>query len=85
MYTITDGEGRIMFNHDQIVISHSSWRINDQVTKLNGLITLGKEEEYLNLNVVADKVALEAITDMEITRCCWRSCTYWRHHCSALA
>ena len=30
-------------------------------------ITLGKEEEYLNLNVVADKVAPEAITDMEIT------------------
>ena len=67
MYTITDGEGRIMLNHDQIVISHSSWRINDQAAKLNGLITLGKEEEYLNLNVVADKVALEAITDVGIT------------------
>ena len=32
-YTITDGEGRIMLNHDQIVISHSSWRINDQAAK----------------------------------------------------
>lgn len=64
MYTITDGEGRIMLNHDQIVISHSSWRINDQVAKINGLVTLGKDEEYLNLNVVADKVNLEAITDV---------------------
>ena len=38
MYTITDGEGRIMLNHDQIVIKHSSWRINDQAAKPNGLI-----------------------------------------------
>ena len=67
MYTITDGEGRIMLNHDQIVISHSSWRINDQAAKLNGLVTLGKDEEYLNLNVVADKVNLEAITDVGVT------------------
>ena len=29
--------------------------------------SLGKEEEYLNLNVVADKVALEALTDVGIT------------------
>ena len=43
-YTIADGEGRIMLNHDQIVISHSSWRINDQAAKLNGLITLGKRK-----------------------------------------
>ena len=67
IYNITDGTGRIMLNHDQIVISHSSWRVNDQVAKVNGLVTLGKEEEYLNLNVVADKVALEALTDVGIT------------------
>lgn len=66
-YNITDGTGRIMLNHDQIVISRSSWRVNDQVAKVNGLVTLGKEEEYLNLNVVADKVALEALTDVGIT------------------
>ncbi len=67
MYNITDGEGRIMLNHDQIVISRSSWRVNDQAAKLNGLITLGKDEEYLNLNVVADKVDLEAITDVGVS------------------
>ena len=67
IYNITDGTGRIMLNNDQIVISRSSWRINDQVVKINGLVTLGKEEEYLNLNVVADKVALEAITDVGVT------------------
>ena len=67
IYNITDGTGRIMLNHDQIVISHSSWRVNDQVAKVNGLVTLGKEEQYLNLNVVADKVALEALTDVGIT------------------
>ena len=67
IYNITDGTGRIMLNHDQIVISRSSWRVNDQVAKVNGLVTLGKEEEYLNLNVVADKVALEALTDVGIT------------------
>ena len=47
IYNITDGIGRIMLNHDQIVISRSSWRVNDQVAKVNGLVTLGKEEEYL--------------------------------------
>ena len=67
IYNITDGTGRIMLNNDQIVISRSSWRVNDQVAKINGLVTLGKEEEYLNLNVVADKVALEAITDVGVT------------------
>ena len=50
--------------------------------RLNGLITLGKEEEYLNLNVVADKVALEAITDVGITGVVGGR-TYWRYHCSA--
>ena len=67
IYNITDGTGRIMLNNDQIVISRSSWRVNDQVAKINGLATLGKDEEYLNLNVVADKVALEAITDVGVT------------------
>ena len=67
IYNITDGTGRIMLNNDQIVISRSSWRVNDQVAKINGLVTLGKDEEYLNLNVVADKVALEAITDVGVT------------------
>ena len=67
IYNITDGTGRIMLNNDQIVISRSSWRINDQVAKINGLVTLGKEEEYLNLNVVADKVDLEAITDVGVS------------------
>ena len=66
MYNITEGTGRIMLNNDQIVISRSSWRLNDQVAKVNGLVTLGKEEEHLNLNVVADKVALEAITDVGV-------------------
>lgn len=67
IYNITDGTGRIMLNNDQIVISRSSWRVNDQVTKINGLVTLGKDEEYLNLNVVADKVDLEAITDVGVS------------------
>ena len=67
IYNITDGMGRIMLNNDQIVISRSSWRVNDQVTKINGLVTLGKDEEYLNLNVVADKVDLEAITDVGVS------------------
>ena len=67
IYNITDGAGRIMLNNDQIVISRSSWRVNDQVTKINGLVTLGKDEEYLNLNVVADKVDLEAITDVGVS------------------
>ena len=67
IYNITDGTGRIMLNNDQIVISRSSWRVNDQVAKINGLVTLGKEEEYLNLNVVADKVDLEAITDVGVS------------------
>lgn len=67
IYNITDGTGRIMLNNDQIVISRSSWRVNDQVTKINGLVTLGKDEEYLNLNVVADKVELEAITDVGVS------------------
>ena len=67
IYNITDGTGRIMLNNDQIVISRSSWRVNDQVTKINGLVTLGKDEEYLNLNVVADKVNLEAITDVGVS------------------
>ena len=67
IYNITEGTGRIMLNNDQIVISRSSWRVNDQVAKVNGLVTLGKEEEHLNLNIVADKVALEAITDVGVT------------------
>ena len=67
IYNITDGTGRIMLNNDQIIISRSSWRVNDQVTKINGLVTLGKDEEYLNLNVVADKVDLEAITDVGVS------------------
>jgi len=67
IYNITEGTGRIMLNNNQIVISRSSWRVNDQVAKVNGLVTLGKEEEHLNLNVVADKVALEAITDVGVT------------------
>ena len=67
IYNITDGTGRIMLNNDQIVISRSSWRVNDQVAKINGLVTLGKDEEYLNLNVVADKVDLEAITDVGVS------------------
>ena len=67
IYNITDGTGRIMLNNDQIGISRSSWRVNDQVTKINGLVTLGKDEEYLNLNVVADKVDLEAITDVGVS------------------
>ena len=67
IYNITDGTGRMMLNNDQIVISRSSWRVNDQVTKINGLVTLGKDEEYLNLNVVADKVDLEAITDVGVS------------------
>ena len=67
IYNITDGTGRIMLNNDQIIISRSSWRVNDQITKINGLVTLGKDEEYLNLNVVADKVELEAITDVGVS------------------
>ena len=67
IYNITDGTGRIMLNNDQIIISRSSWRVNDQITKINGLVTLGKDEEYLNLNVVADKVDLEAITDVGVS------------------
>ena len=67
IYTITDGNGRIMLNHNQIVIAQSSWRVNDQVAKVNGLITLGDNEEYLNLNVVADKVDVATLTDSGIT------------------
>ncbi len=68
IYTITDGNGRIMLNHNQIVIAQSSWRVNDQVAKVNGLITLGGDnEEYLNLNVVADKVDVATLTDSGIT------------------
>ncbi|MCQ4959056.1 hypothetical protein, partial [Veillonella parvula] len=53
--------------NDQIVIRRSSCRVNDQVTKIKGLLTLGKDEEYLNLNVEDDKVDLEAITDVGVS------------------
>lgn len=67
IYTITDGNGRIMLNHDQIIMSRSSWRVNDQAAKVNGLVTFGRDETYLNLNVVADHVVLESLTDVGIT------------------
>lgn len=60
-YQIDHGNGKIFFQNNHILISHSGWYINDQAVKINGLVTLG-DEVGLNLDAVADSVALEAFT-----------------------
>lgn len=65
-YQIGQGNGKIFFQNNTILISHSGWYVNDQAVKLNGLVTLG-DEVGLNLNAVADSVALEAFTKNQIT------------------
>ena len=65
-YQIGQGNGKIFFQNNTILISHSGWYVNDQAVKVNGLVTLG-DEVGLNLNAVADSVALEAFTKNQIT------------------
>ena len=65
-YQIGRGNGKIFFQNNTILISHSGWYVNDQAVKVNGLVTLGDEVD-LNLNAVADSVALEAFTQNQIT------------------
>ena len=65
-YQIGRGNGKIFFQNNTILISHSGWYVNDQAVKVNGLVTLGDEVD-LNLNAVADSVALEAFTKNQIT------------------
>ena len=65
-YTITEGNGRIFFQNKNILISQSKWNVNNQAVKLNGLVTLD-DKVGLNLNAVADSVALEAFTENQIS------------------
>ena len=65
-YQIGQGNGKIFFQNNTVLISHSGWYVNDQAVKVNGLVTLG-DEVGLNLNAVADSVALEAFTKNQIT------------------
>lgn len=65
-YQIGHGNGKIFFQNNTVLITHSGWYVNDQAVKVNGLVTLG-DEVGLNLNAVADSVALEAFTKNQIT------------------
>lgn len=65
-YQIGQGNGKIFFQNNTVLITHSGWYVNDQAVKVNGLVTLG-DEVGLNLNAVADSVALEAFTKNQIT------------------
>ncbi len=66
IYQIGQGNGKIFFQNNTVLITHSGWYVNDQAVKVNGLVTLG-DEVGLNLNAVADSVALEAFTKNQIT------------------
>ena len=57
--------GKIFFQNNTVLITHSGWYVNDQAVKVNGLVTLG-DEVGLNLNAVADSVALEAFTKIKL-------------------
>ena len=65
-YQISKGNGKIFFQNNNILISRSGWYINNQAVKVNGLVTLSDDVD-LNLNAVADSVALEAFTNNQFT------------------
>ena len=65
-YQIGEGNGRIFFQNDNILISHSKWDVNNQAIKVNGLVTLG-DDVGLNLNAVADSLELGAFTNNQFT------------------
>ena len=65
-YQIGRGNGKIFFQNNTVLISHSGWYVNDQAVKVNGLVTL-EDEVVLNLNAVSDSIALEAFTKNQIT------------------
>lgn len=65
-YQIGQGNGKIFFQNNTVLISHSGWYVNDQAVKVNGLVTLSDDVD-LNLNAVADSVALEAFTNNQFT------------------
>ncbi len=65
-YQISKGNGKIFFQNNNILISRSGWYINNQAVKVNGLVTLSDDVD-LNLNAVADSVALETFTNNQFT------------------
>ena len=65
-YQISKGNGKIFFQNNNILISRSGWYINNQAVKINGLVTLSDDVD-LNLNAVADSVALETFTNNQFT------------------
>ena len=65
-YQISKGKGKIFFQNNNILISRSGWYINNQAVKVNGLVTLSDDVD-LNLNAVADSVALETFTNNQFT------------------
>lgn len=64
---ITRGNGRIFLQDRNILIARSSWLINNQEAKLNGLLSLQGDEVHLNLNGVVDSAQIEAFTDVGVT------------------
>lgn len=66
-YEITDGNGRVFLQEQDILIARSHWLVNGQAVKVNGLVDLDEQDIGLNLNVVVDSADIGAFIDNGVT------------------
>lgn len=66
-YGITNGQGKLAFNNHDIIISKSTWIVNDQPINVDGIVTLNDKDPLLNLNVTGKNLNIASLVDVGVT------------------